>query len=215
MTGMRHPELNETAQQIVRLLDVWPQAERNAILDMVDTLIGESDPFTESATLDSRPDPEIEALAAWQLILPRTRNCLIMDPVFEVESRPLRLSDVASRTLESLALVPNFGRICYYDLLQIMERYGWNFSLREPREIAVPAHFFHHPDEGRATVAAEANERRRSVAFDLELLKCKDEEKLTYVELAARHGISVRVAKERVSRARHIEALRASFSCPE
>lgn len=215
MTGTIRPELAGVAREIARLLNPWSHADKIEILNIVDTLLEEDDIPAEAQLTDPRSDPAIEALAAWQLILPRTRNCLILDPVFEVDSHPLRLSDVASRTLGSLALIPNFGRICYYDLLHIMERYGWSFSPREPGEVAVPSHFFRDPDKGRAAVEKEASQRRLSAAFDLELLNDKERESLTYAQLAQRHGISVRAATDRVARARHTEALRAMFPCPE
>lgn len=212
---------SKLARDIARLLDGQPGTERRAILTMASNILDAVDREPLSLPCEANPDssgrdnPAIEALAAWHLILPRTRNCLINDAAFDLGGETLRLSDVAARSLESLVLIGGFGRICYYDLARVMKRYGWDFSARLPGQSAVPAHFFRNPEGGLAAVDRELDTYRRSHAFDVHLLETKQREKLTYDQVAARCGVSTQAAKERIRRARYLEDKRAEFPLPD
>lgn len=212
---------SKLARDIARLLNGQSRTERRAILTMANNILDAVDrePPSPKCEADIEPsgrdNPAIEALAAWHLILPRTRNCLINDAAFDLDGETLRLSDVAARSLESLVLIGGFGRICYYDLARIMKRYGWDFSARLPGQSAVPAHFFRDPEGGLAAVDRELDAYRRSHAFDVHLRETKQRENLTYEQVAQRCGVSAQAAKERIRRARYLEDKRTEFPLPD
>ncbi len=212
---------SKLARDIAQLLDHQTRADRYAILTMASSILDTVDQERLSSRDESDPersgreDPAIDALAAWHLILPRTRNCLMNDAAFDLGSKMLRLSDVATRSLESLVLIGGFGRICYYDLVRLMKRYEWDFSARLPGQPAIPAHFFRDPEGGLAAVDRELDQYRSSHAFDCHLLETKQSENLTYEQLAKRCGLSANAAKERIRRVRYLEARRAELPLPD
>lgn len=213
--GERHR--GKVARTIAHLLEGQPRAERTAILTVATGILdtGDQEPLPlrdqGEQEFSGKDNPLIEALAAWHLILPRTRNCLINDGALGLGVDELRLSDVAAYSLESIVLIGGFGRICYYDLARIMKRYGWDFSARLPRQSAVPAHYFRDPESGLAAVDRELDAYRRSHAFDVHLLETKRCENLTYDQVAERCGVSTHAAKNRIRRAGWLENRRAEF----